>query len=75
MYFPCLVSGNDSDRADIVKELLVMVTLLIFHISQSVKEVFNFVSVESNPLVQWSHPFLLPAMLRELDVPNFLDCL
>ena len=52
-----------------------MVTLLIFHINQSVKEVFNFVSVESNPLVQWSHPFLLSAMLRELDVPNFLDCL
>lgn len=69
------MSDNDSDRADIVKELLVIVTLLIFHISQSVKEVFNFVSVESNPLVQLSHPFLLSAVLRELDVPNFLDCL
>ena len=50
-------------------------TFCIFHVCKLIQEVLYFISVQCDPLVQWSHPFLLSVLKREFYVANLLDSL
>lgn len=59
----------------IVSASVVIVTFFVFHVSKPVQEVLDFICIESDPFVQRSHPLLLAAAMRELNVADLLDSL